>query len=166
MKRNKAAKQGLLNGDVTSLFNKHGFTIIATIDETGTPHTACKGIVKVGPGDMIYLLDLYRARTFNNLKTNKNVSMTIVDDHSFKGYCLKGEAHITEKADLDPAIIKAWEERMSARITKRIVRNVQADKEHKHVHEVHLPKPEYLIAVRVTRVVDLVPAAIADKGGK
>ncbi|MFA4842614.1 MAG: hypothetical protein WC658_02110 [Candidatus Omnitrophota bacterium] len=50
----------------------------------------------------VYLFDLYHGQTYNNLKKNSGASITAVDEHRFKGYCLKGRAKLM--AGLSPAL--------------------------------------------------------------
>jgi len=146
-----------LSEDVTHFFQKQGFVIVSTIDRHGTPHSACKGIVKLDKNRGIYLLDLYTAETFKNLKANPRMSITAIDEHKFTGYCLKGMAKIIKGDKINPQIIKAWEERVASRITQRILKNIQGEKGHALHPESRLPKPAYMIKLEVHEIIDLTP---------
>ncbi len=149
-----------LNDDIIYFFKKQGCIIVSTVDEDGYPHTSCKGIVDIESKGVIYLLDLYKAQTHKNLKRNNNISITAVDEHRFKGYCLKGKAKLTHRDDLDSSIIKKWEDRLTDRITQRLLKNIHGEKGH-HLHaEAQLPKPKYLISVEVEKIVNLTPPHI------
>ena len=150
--------KGILTEDIVHFFKQHQFVVVATIDEKGMPHTACKDILKIDTKGVIHLLDLYKARTYNNLLRSDKISVTAVDDNAFKGYCLKGRAGIVNSSDLGRSVMTAWEKRMTERVTKRMIRNIQADKGQKHLPETYFPKPEYLIEMRVEEVINLVPA--------
>ena len=113
--------------------------------------------MKIYPNGQIYLMDLYKARTFVNLKRNPKISITAVDEHKFTGYCLKGRADIVEADQLKPDIIKAWEDKITSRITHRVLKNISGEKGHFHHPEVQLPSPEYMIVIKVDEVVDLTP---------
>ncbi|MFH0731660.1 MAG: pyridoxamine 5'-phosphate oxidase family protein [Candidatus Omnitrophota bacterium] len=136
---------------------RQGFVIVSTIDENGTPHASCKGIVEIDKNGHVYLLDLYKARTSQNLRQNPNISLTAVDEHKFRGCCLKGKATIAENKKLKSSVKKAWDERITSRITQRILRNIKGEKGHKAHPEIFLPEPEYLIDVEVYEIVDLTP---------
>lgn len=51
-----------------------------------------------------------------------DVSLTAVDEHAFKGYCLKGRARITHRPHIKPLLIKAWEDKLTSRIRERLRR--------------------------------------------
>ena len=59
--------------------------------------------------------------------------------------------------DLDKEINAAWEERISGRITQRVLKNLRQEKGHPRHPEAALPKPKYLIAMDVEHIVDLTP---------
>ena len=149
-----------IHRQIIHFFQSQSFVIVSTIDQNGRPHNSCKGIVKIYPKGQIYLIDLYKARTFRNLKQNPNISLTAVDEHKFKGYCLKGRAEITEIDKLKPDILKAWEDKIASRITHRVLKNISGEKGHSHHPEVQLPAPEYIISIKVDEIVDLTPGKL------
>ncbi len=149
-----------LNQGIVSFFHKQPYTIITTIDRNGFPHNSCKGIVDIGEGEVVYLLDLYKEKTYVNLRKNPNISITAVDEHRFMGYCLKGIASIVKEKDLHSRTIKSWEEKLTKRISKRLLKNLKGEKGHPRHPEALLPKPEYLIAVEVKEIIDLTPRHI------
>lgn len=143
--------------EIIQFLENQGFVIVSTIDDNGKPHCSCKGIVKINPNGQIYLMDLYKARTFINLKRNTKISITAVDEHKFKGYCLKGKAEIVEIDKIKPDIIKAWEDKITSRITQRVLKNISGEKGHSYHPEVQLPIAEYMIVIKVDEIVDLTP---------
>ena len=153
-----------LTGEIIRFFQDQGFVIVSTIDRNGGSHSSCKGIVKINQRGSIYLLDLYREKTYENLKRNPRISITAVDEHRFKGFCLKGKAKIIASEKLKSQIIKAWENRITNRITQRVLKNIRGEKGHPRHPEVLLPKPEYLIVMQVEEAVDLTPHHIKQRG--
>jgi len=143
--------------DVVKFFHSQPFTIVSTVDPDGMPHISCKGIVKIDPDGTIYLLDLYTGRTRANLEKNPAISLSAVDEHKFKGYSLKGNARIINEDELKSHIIKAWEEKLAARITHRLIKNLKGEPGHERHPEAQLPNPKYLIAMTVNEIVDLTP---------
>jgi predicted pyridoxine 5'-phosphate oxidase superfamily flavin-nucleotide-binding protein len=146
-----------LSDRIVRFFGKQGCVIISTVDDNGYPHNSCKGIVKIKKEGIIYLLDLYTNRTYKNLQNNTNISITAVDEHSFKGYSLKGKARIAKKEEMTEAIKQAWSTKINSRITKRLMKNVQGSKGHKKYPELMLPEPKHLVVVEIEEIVDLTP---------
>ena len=146
-----------LPNEVVRFFHKQHYTIVSTVDRHGMPHSSCKGIVKIDRGGKIYLLDLYKIRTFANLQYNPGISLTAVDEHKFQGWCLKGKAKLVSQEKLTPEVIKAWEQRIAGRITHRLLKNIKEQKGHKRHPEAQFPKPEYMIVMDVEEIIDLIP---------
>jgi len=146
-----------LNDEVVWFFQAQGCVIVSTIDKEGSPHNSCKGIVKINQNGRVYLLDLYKARSYLNLKRNGRISITALDERRFRGYCLKGQAKIIPAEKLPESVIKAWEDKIAGRIAQRVLKNLREEKSHSHHPEALLPHPKYLIAMEVEEVVDLSP---------
>jgi len=146
-----------LSGGIINFFHNQGCVIVSTVDKDGFPHCACKGIVQINRNGQIYLLDLYHAKTYENLKYNPRISITAIDEHKFVGYCLKGKAEMIPEGELKSHIIKAWETRIISRLTRRLLKNIREEKGHPRHPEILLPKPEYMIVMEVEEVVDLTP---------
>ena len=143
--------------EVIQFFQSQGCVIVSTIDRNGMPHNSCKGIVRIEEKGKVYLLDLYRAKTYENLKHNPNMNITAVDEHRFTGYCLKGIGRIIEPDKIALELIEAWEDRLTHRLTRRILRNIHEEKGHNRHPEALLPRPKYLILLEVAQTVDLTP---------
>jgi hypothetical protein len=158
-----------LSEDITQYFQAQGFVILSTIDKDGKPHAACKGIVKISKKGFVYLLDLYKGRTYENLQHNPRASITVVDEHKFTGYCLKGKARIIKREKCPPDIMSAWENKIISRITQRVIKNIRGEKGHTRHPETFLPMPEYMILVKIDKIIDLTPHHIKSlpvQGGK
>jgi len=149
-----------LKDEIIHFLHKENYTVVSTIDKTGAIHNSCKGIVDIDPNGKIYLLDLYKQRTYDNLKKNPNISITVVNEHSFRGYCIKGKAELVDANKFGSDTMKAWEKKITGRISQRIIKNMQGSKGHKSHPEAMMPEPEYLIAVEAEKIVDLTPHAL------
>lgn len=150
-----------LTDGIVRFFQKQRFVIVSTIDQRNKmPHNSCKAIVKIDKNGKVYLLDLYKGRTYANLKENPYISITAVDEHKFKGWCLKGEARIVQGDQLALNVIKAWEVRINSRITHRVLKNMKEEMGHNRHPESQLPKPEYMIVIKVEEIVNLLPADV------
>ncbi len=151
-----------LTEEVVAFFRNQDFVIVSTIGKDGSIHNSCKGIVRISRDGRIYLMDLYLRGTFLNLKDNSNMSISAVDGHKFEGFCLKGKANAVAVNKLSSPIVKIWEDKITSRITNRIIRNLKGDKGHDSHPEQLLPKPEYMIVMDVHEIVNLTPLHLRD----
>lgn len=146
-----------LNEEIVHFFQGQDCVLVSTLDKRRFVHNSCKGIVRIEEKGWVYLLDLYQARTYINLGKNPGISVTAFNEHDFSGYCLKGKAKIVRKDKLSPEIISAWDDRITGRVTKRLLKNMREGKGHPAHPELLLPQPQYLIVMKVREVVDLTP---------
>ena len=153
----------MIDPDIIQFFHSQHFTIISTIDKKGYPHSSCKGVVEIDESGKVYLLDLYMARTYENLRDNPAISITAVDEHKFIGYCLKGKAKIVPKDKVNKRVLKLWEDKVISRISHRLLKNMRGEKGRKAHPEALLPAPAYLIVVDVDEIIDLIPGHIKRK---
>ncbi len=143
---------------IVNFFSRQNFVIASTLDAEQKIHCSAKGIAGIEPEGKIYLIDLYFARTFENLRRNPTLSLTSVDEHVFTGYTLKGKGEIVAREKIAAGIVKSWEEKVVQRVSTRVIKNIQTDKQGKHHPEARFPHPKYLIVARVEQIVDLTPA--------
>ena len=149
-----------INDDLIYFLKKQHYAIISTIDKNGAIHNSCKGIVDIDKQGVIYLLDLYKQRTYINLQFNPNIALTVVDEHQFQGYSLKGKVRIVSGEKITEDMMKAWEKKVTSRVSQRILRNIEGKKGHPKHPEIRFPMPEYAIEMTVDSVVDLTPHAL------
>lgn len=145
--------------EVAVFFERQTFVIVSTIDENGNIHCSAKGLVGLDGAGQVYLLDLYKRKTWNNIQQNPAISITAVNEQEFAGYSLKGTARIVPKEDVKSEVVKAWERKIVRRISERLIKNVQGE-DRSMQPEAHLPSPQYLIVMEVSEIVDLTPAHI------
>ncbi|MCM8783339.1 MAG: pyridoxamine 5'-phosphate oxidase family protein [Candidatus Omnitrophica bacterium] len=146
--------------EIINFLTNQGFVVLSTVDNQGFPHSSCKGIIKIEEKGKIFLLDLYHGKTYENLKINPYVSVTVVDEHKFKGYSLKGKGEIVKITNANKKLLKNWEDLISRRLVRRLLKNIKGEKGHSAHPEAHLPSPKYLIEIKVEEIVDLKPAHI------
>jgi len=142
---------------IIDFLRTQGFVTVSSIDKNGFPHSSCKAIVKIDPAGEIYLIDVYHGLTSKNIANNPHVSISAVDEHKFTGYCLKGKARMIQDEVISQEIIKTWEDNITSRLAKRLLRNLVQDQGQGHHPEASLPHPKYLIALEVEEIVDLAP---------
>jgi len=146
------------------LLDKHHFAILSTQDTKNIIHTSAKGVIEVNPNGKIFVLDLYKGKTYRNLKRNPNVTLTVIDEHRYKGYSIEGKAKIIKEDSVPKKTLDIWHERLANRIAKRVIRHVK-EEEHsgKGIPEARFPFPKYVIEIFVNRVIDLAPHKLRTK---
>ncbi len=149
-----------ISDELIYFLKKQHYAIISTIDKNGAIHNSCKGVVDIDKQGIIYLLDLYKQRTYMNLQFNPNIALTVVDEHKFEGYSLKGKVKIISGKKITQEMMKAWEKKITSRVSQRILRNIEGKKGHPQHPEILFPMPEYAIEMTVDSVVDLTPHAL------
>jgi uncharacterized pyridoxamine 5'-phosphate oxidase family protein len=149
-----------INDELIFFLQKQHYTIISTIDKNSSIHNSCKGIVEIDKRGKIYLLDLYKQKTYENLKRNPNITLTVVNEHKFEGYSLKGKAVIVSGGKITKEIMDAWEKKITSRISQRMIKNIKGEKGHPKHPEMLLPKPEYIIEMDIKEVINLTPRAL------
>ena len=143
---------------VKHLLDKQHVAIVSTLDDDGVIHTSAKGVVEVDPKGKVFVLDLYKARTFRNVEKNSNVTLTVIDEHRFKGYSLSGKAIIVEEKDIPKEKMNIWHEKLATRIARRVISHVKEERPHEEsIPEASFPMPKYLIKVLVDKIIDLAP---------
>jgi len=142
---------------VIDFLRTQGFVVVSSIDKNGFPHSSCKDIVKINPAGEIYLMDVYHGLTSENIGNNPHVSISAVDEHKFTGYCLKGKARMIQDEMISQEIIKIWEDNITSRLAKRLLRNLAQDKSQRHHPEASLPQPKHIIVMEVEQIVNLAP---------
>jgi general stress protein 26 len=139
---------------IINFLRSQSFVIVSSIDPNGFPHSSCKDIVKIEPQGKIYLIDVYQGLTIKNILLNPQVSISAVDEHKFMGFCLKGKAGMLEDK-INQEMIKAWEDKITSRLAKRLLRNLTQDQGQRHHPEASLPHPKQLILLEVEEILDL-----------
>jgi general stress protein 26 len=148
-----------LSNQVMSLMNKQGFVMVCSLDAQGKIHCSAKGIAGIEK-TKVFLIDLYKARTYDNLCKNPTVTISFVDEHRFAGYALQGKAKIVERGNIKKSIIAEWEEKVLQRISHRVVHNLKQGKPGAHHPEAVFPHPKYLIEIDIEKIIDLAPSVI------
>jgi general stress protein 26 len=142
--------------EIIEFFNAQGFVIVSSIDRKGFPHSSCKAIVKIDALGKIFLIDAYYGVTSENVKLNSKISISAVEEHKFIGYCLKGKGEILSD-NISQELIKTWEDNVTSRLVKRLLKNLSEDQGRSHHPEASLPQPKHVIAIEIEEIVDLAP---------
>ena len=146
-----------LSAVIIDFLRTQDFVIVSSIDKNGFPHSSAKAIVKIDPAGKIYLVDVYSGVTSENIERNPQISISAVDEHKFIGYCLKGKAKKIQDDFVSQEMIKTWEDNITSRLTKRLLKNLGSGQGQRHHPEASFPRPKHLIVLEVQEIVDLAP---------
>ena len=147
-----------INAEIKNFFHKQSFVMVATANSKGKPNISAKGIVKIENSGYVYLLDLYDGRTHKNLKENSKIAISAIDEHKFTGWQLKGRAErIIYEGNEFEKMLPLWERQVIGRVSKNIIRSIQKGITRSGRSEAELPKPKYLIKMKVNEIIDLAP---------
>lgn len=88
--------------EISLLSQSTGFVLVATASRDGTPHLSVAESLSVDHANRISVLGWYCPGTIANLKLNRNVSFTVWNPDSDKGFQITGElVEIRETGMLD-----------------------------------------------------------------
>jgi len=142
-----------LSRTVVNFFEKQQIVLVSTADKKGVINIAIKGIAKIESEGIIYIIDLYDGNTRLNLKDNPNITIASVNEEIFRGWQIKGIAKEHDSQETQK-ILEHWDKKIVQRISNRIISNIKKKTKLDH-SEIHLPKPKYIIEMKVTEIIDL-----------
>jgi hypothetical protein len=146
---------------VIDFLERQGFVIVSTLGQSGAIHCSAKGILSIEKAGRVLLADLYLHQTYTNLQKDPRVSLTSVDEHSFCGYTLQGQARIIPRDKILAGMLDVWENRIIQRMSHRVIKGVQTAAKSKGHFEAGLPQhPQYVLEVTVENIIDLSPPAM------
>ncbi len=139
---------------IIKYFSKREVVLVLTLGADGYIHSAVKGFVNITPDGFLYVVDLYKNRTYKNVKERRVVSVVAVDEKSFSGYLLQGVGRVVAKTKVEVDKVRTAEKNIVRRIAKRIINNLREGKKSNYF-EAGLPDVKYFIEVAIKNVVDL-----------
>src|ERR1041385_4316942 len=135
------------------LLNKRGFISVATSSLDGQPNAAPKLIFAV-EGNYIYLVDYSIGKTWENLRVNPKVSLSLSDQEELTGYKINGSAEILENSDIPKDIKNKLDDKKLALSVERVVRGVRQKKKHKD-YELGMPDRYVVYKIEVDEVTQI-----------
>ena len=140
------------------MLDKQHFVIVSSVDQKGSVDSAAKGIIEVDPKGRICVLDLYRGRTYRNIKKNPRVTLTAIDERRFRGYSIKGKARIMSDGALPKRKLSVWQDKIAKRIARRLIKHVKEETpDHEDIPEARFPLPKHIIEIDVLDIIDIAP---------
>ncbi len=143
----------MITKKIVELLKKREFISAATCDFEGRPNVAPKFLLKV-EDNFIYLIDYVIGRTFENLKINPAVSLSIMDTDMLKGYQISGSVEIIEKGPLYNEMLNAFREKGIRLATERIIKGIQSGQAHESF-EIAFPERIAVFKIKIEEVVEI-----------
>lgn len=154
-----------LSKEIISFIKHESIAIVSTFDNNSLIHNSVKGIAGIEAHGKLYVIDLYKTKTYSNLQKRADVTVSVVNEKLFKGWSLQGKAKIVPFAKIEDDIHKQWEDRMVRRISNRMINHVQAERSISDHFEAKLPpQPQYLIEIDIFSITNLRPPAMREDG--
>ncbi len=119
----------MITKKIADLLKNREFISVASCDFEGRPNVAPKFLLKIEDG-FIYLVDYVVGRTFENLKINPRVSLSVMDTDALKGYQINGSVEIIEKGQLYDSILNELKNKEISLATERVIKGVQRGQKH------------------------------------
>jgi uncharacterized pyridoxamine 5'-phosphate oxidase family protein len=112
-----------------TLLKSREFVALATASPDGKPNCAPKLLLKVD-GRTAYFIDYGIGRSFDNIKANPEVSLSVLDADSLMAYRLNGKVEIVDGGPAYEECLKEFTARQIELSAQRIVKGVQDGKRH------------------------------------
>jgi len=90
----------MITQEIKDLLNLHKLAYVATVSPDGKPNISPKGTLISWTSDTLVFANICSPDTMNNLQSNPDVEINVIDPFSRKGYLFKGRAKILEKGSL------------------------------------------------------------------
>ncbi len=138
---------------VKELLKKREFVNVATCDFFGRPNAAPKFVLKQ-ENKYIYLVDYTIGKTWENLKTNPKVSLSLMDSETLTGYQINGSVELIEQGPLYNKMVREFREREICLSAQRVVEGLYRGQKHESF-EVVLPEKIVIFKVKMQGLVEI-----------
>ena len=142
----------MLNSDLAKLLKEREFISIATCDFQGRPNVVPKFILKID-NSHIYLVDYVLGTTYNNIKVNPRISLSIMNVDHLTGYQINGTAQLITSGEEFKKLRTELTEKQVQLSAKRVIDALRG-KRH-DVFEVGLPEHSLIIKIKIEEVVEI-----------
>ena len=136
---------------INELLKDREFVSVATCDFKGKPNAVPKFLLKV-EAEYIYLVDYTIGKTWENLKENPQVSLSLMDTGSLTGYRINGSVEIIEAGPLYKKALEELREKEVSLSAERVIEGLARGKAHKEF-EVEIPDRFVVFKIKVLDVI-------------
>src|SRR3954452_22885034 len=111
---------GILTEDMQRVVKRIRLGYVATVCPDGTPNLSPKGTTAVWDDDHLVFADLRSPGTTDNLRSNANIEINVVDQIVRKGYRFKGTATVYTDGEVFERGVQFYEARGTVQARERI----------------------------------------------
>lgn len=153
----------MISADLRLLLSEREVISVATADFKGKPNAAPKFILKI-QGDDLYLVDYTIGMTYENLKVNPQVSVSLFDLRTLIGYQLNGKARLIEAGAVYDRLSREVETKLIRLTAQHIVEDVRENTRKHENFEVGIPDRFIIIKIKLNEVVKIHPCGSLERG--
>jgi predicted pyridoxine 5'-phosphate oxidase superfamily flavin-nucleotide-binding protein len=146
----------MITETVKKLLQTREFVSVATSDLNAIPNVAPKIIVKYDK-NYLYLVDYVIGRTWENVKVNPRVAVSLMDSETLTGYVIRGPVEVITSGPEFDTIIKELQDKQVLLTVERVIAGVQHAKRHKNF-EISMPVKGVVFKVKVAEIVEISPS--------
>lgn len=139
--------------ELANLLAKREFISVATCDFKGRPNAAPKFLLKVD-GNRLYLVDYTIGTTWQNLKANPRISLSLIDIPRLRGYQINGSVKIISKGKVYEKMHKEMTEKEIVLTAQHIIDEIRGHAAHE-TFEVLINEKFAIFEVHVDEVVEM-----------
>lgn len=143
----------MVTDKISKLLASREFISVASCDFSGRPNVAPKFFLKL-EGQFIYLIDYVLGTSYENIKLNPRVSISLMDLDNLIGYQMNGEVEIIEHGKEHGQLLAEFQEKEVSLSTKRIIQAIDTGKTHQNF-EISLPEQAIIFKVRIAEIVEI-----------
>ena len=136
-----------------NLLEKQQYLIVATADENAVPNAAPMFFVHV-EARKLYLVDYTLGKTYNNLKANPKVSISVSDLESLTGFKISGTVDILTEGPVCKKIYEQFEQRAVDLSVQRVIDGIHKNKKHKDF-EAGVPRTVVIYQIHVSELIQI-----------
>lgn len=141
----------MVTDKINKLLTNREFISVATCDFSGRPNVAPKFFLKL-ENKFIYLIDYVLGTSYENIKLNPRVSISLMDLDNLIGYQMNGAIEIIERGKEHDQLLAEFQEKEVSLSTKRIIQAIDTGKTHQNF-EVSLPEQAIIFKVKIEEIV-------------
>ena len=145
----------MIPANLKKLLNKNEFLVIATSSLDGKPNAAPMFLVKADD-KAIYLVDYALGTTWRNLEVNPQVSLSVSDLETLKGFKLNGMVDVIKAGPLHKEILSELGEKVLTSTADRIISALKKNIKHKDF-EIGMFEKFVVYQIKVKEIVEIGP---------
>ncbi|MFH1622462.1 MAG: pyridoxamine 5'-phosphate oxidase family protein [Candidatus Omnitrophota bacterium] len=147
---------------IRKILDSMDFIAVATCNLKMQTSAVYKFLLKV-EDDTIYLVDFVKGKTWQNIRINPKISLSVMDRDDYINYQINGSAHSLIKGLIYKQLLEEFSKKQIDFYSRRIIEGIRRGRAHKNINA-PFPRQLTILRIKVEEVVELGPAAEARRG--